>query len=42
MKRSWPFHSNAVWPPAALVALFVIAYGVVDGGLWVVHAPPAT
>jgi len=36
MKRSWPFHSNAVWPPAALVALFVIAYGVVDGGLWVI------
>src|SRR5437870_4619879 len=34
MKRLLPFHSNAIWPPAGMAALFVIFYAMVDAGLW--------
>src|SRR6266404_3760707 len=36
MKRSLPFHSNAIWPPAGMAALFVIFYAMVDAGLWII------
>ena len=32
MKRSFPFNSKAIWPPAGLVAVFVIFYAIVDAG----------
>src|SRR5438046_2314432 len=37
MKRLLSLHSNAVWPPLGLVALFVVTYGVLDAGLWLVE-----
>lgn len=41
MKRAIPFHSYAVWPPGWLIALFVVVYGVLEGGLWLIdHAVP--
>ena len=36
MKRSFPFNSKAIWPPAGLVAVFVIFYAMVDAGLWII------
>ena len=37
MKRPLPFHSQAVWPPAPLIALFVIIYGVFTACLWLIQ-----
>ena len=37
MKRRLPFHSNAVWPPLWLVAIFMVAYGMVVGGIWLIE-----
>jgi hypothetical protein len=44
MKRPVPFHSNAVWPPLGLVAVFVLAYGMLAGGVWLIEqrAPALT
>lgn len=33
MKRCLPFHSNSVWPPLWMLAVFIIAYGLLEGGL---------
>src|SRR6266487_2602254 len=37
MRRSFSFHSNAVWPPPLLVGLFVILYGLVAACLWLIE-----
>src|SRR6266480_580575 len=37
MRRSFSFHSNAVWPPPLLVGLFVILYGSVAACLWLIE-----
>ena len=43
MKRSIPFHSNAVWPPPLLLGLFVILYGMIAVCLWLIElAVPST
>jgi hypothetical protein len=42
MKRSLPFNSNAVWPPLEWVAVFGLAYAMLDGGLWLIeHGAPS-
>jgi hypothetical protein len=42
MKRPLPFGSNSVWPPLGWVAVFVLAYGMLDGGLWLIeHGAPS-
>ena len=37
MKRPLPFHSQAVWPPVLMVAIFVFIYGLLAGGLWLIQ-----
>jgi len=37
MKQRLPFHSNAVWPPLGIVAVFAMAYGMLDAGLWIIE-----
>jgi hypothetical protein len=37
MKRPLPFHSYAVWPPLGWVAVFGLAYAMLDGGLWIIE-----
>ncbi len=37
MKRSIPFHSNAVWPPLILLIVFAMAYGFVEVGMWLIN-----
>ena len=37
MKQWLPFHSNAVWPPLGIVAIFAMAYGMLGGGLWFIE-----
>jgi len=39
MKRGLLFHSNAVWPPLGLVALFAFIYGMLEAGLWIIEHP---
>jgi hypothetical protein len=36
MKRTIPFHSNAVWPPLPLVIVFAVAYCLVEAGMWLI------
>lgn len=36
MKRPLPFHSNAVWPPAILIGLFIFIYCLVSVCFWLV------
>jgi hypothetical protein len=36
MKRTFPFHSNAVWPPLLFVILFVVAYGMIEAAIWLI------
>jgi hypothetical protein len=36
MNRRLPFHSNAVWPTSLMVTMFVMAYGAVSVGLWLI------
>jgi hypothetical protein len=31
------FHWSAVWPPVVMVAVFAVAYGMVEAGLWVIQ-----
>ena len=37
MKLSLSFHSNAVWPPQPMVALFLLIYGVFTGGIYLLR-----
>ena len=37
MNRRLPFHSNAVWPPALLVSVFAVFYGIIAAGLWLIR-----
>lgn len=37
MKRLRAFHSNAVWPPAALVVAFVAVYVLLGFGIWLIE-----
>ncbi len=42
MKRVFPFHSHAAWPPTWLIVVFMIVYGMVELGLWFIRlAMPA-
>lgn len=38
MKRAFPFHSNAVWPPLWVVVTFVIVYGLFSAVVWLIAA----
>jgi hypothetical protein len=31
------FHSNAVWPPAAFVTVFALAYAILSGAIWLIQ-----
>lgn len=42
MKQRLPLHSNAVWPPVGLVAVFALAYGMLEGGLWIIERSTGT
>jgi hypothetical protein len=37
MKRTFPFHSNAVWPPLLLVVIFAVAYSMIEAGIWLIE-----
>lgn len=37
MRRPFPFHSNAVWPPLFLAMIFLVAYGMVEGCFWFIQ-----
>jgi hypothetical protein len=37
MKRRFPFHSNLVWPPPALLGLFIVLYGLVSVSFWLIE-----
>lgn len=41
MKTRMPFHSNAVWPPLGMVAVFACAYTVLEGGVWIIERAAA-
>jgi hypothetical protein len=37
MNARLSYHWSAVWPPVVMVAVFAIAYGMVDAGLWAIE-----
>lgn len=37
MKRTISFHSNAVWPSLAAIAVFVVVYGLFEGALQLIY-----
>src|ERR1051325_10631744 len=39
MNRRRTFHSNAVWPPLWLLALFMAVYGIFEVCIWLIQRP---
>lgn len=37
MKPRLSFHSSTAWPPLGMVAVFAVAYGVLEAGLWIIE-----